>query len=195
MNHYNEPPEKVEPPKVMPPAPPTPLSTKIEILQDALAFDEDRIQHLENEIAQLHIELEEKDYDIKVLTNAHARLREEIERLKQWGRREIERNAKSEIKLRAENTEIQEALQELAKAEYRYRLNHDVEGEGSIEAGRSWDNMRHKGDLARILLTKCSENVCSKSPDGRHSFHQDTDGFHTVLDCTYCGKRQEDNIK
>jgi hypothetical protein len=61
-------------------------------------------------------------------------------------------------KLYAESTELQKALEELANAEYRYRIDHDVRGDGSTEAGRSWDNMRHKGDLARIALTKYSKD-------------------------------------
>lgn len=35
-------------------------------------------------IAELRTELEEKNYDIKILTNGHARLREEVERLEQY---------------------------------------------------------------------------------------------------------------
>ncbi len=53
------------------------------------------------------------------------------------------------------------ALDELQDAEYRYRSDHDVRGDGSLEAGRAWDNMRRCGNRARLILavnpkeTKC----------------------------------------
>jgi hypothetical protein len=33
-------------------------------------------------------------------------------------------------------------------------------------------------------------DFCKKSPNGRHSFYQDTDGFSVVFNCVYCGKRK-----
>lgn len=38
---------------------------------------------------------------------------------------------------------------ELAIREADYRLNHDVHGDGSREAGRSWDRLRRAGDQVR----------------------------------------------
>lgn len=61
------------------------------------------------------------------------------------------------FQLRAENAELLSALKELEHAENRYRADHDVMGDGSIEAGRSWDHMRHSGDRARTLLAKCQD--------------------------------------
>lgn len=33
-------------------------------------------------------------------------------------------------------------------------------------------------------------DVCPQSPDGEHHYYQDTEGFHVVFDCTYCGHRR-----
>lgn len=40
----------------------------------------------------------------------------------------------------------------LAVREADYRLNHDVHGDGSLEAGRSWDRMRRAGQAVRDAL-------------------------------------------
>jgi len=42
----------------------------------------------------------------------------------------------------------------LADAESIYRHDHDVFGDGSLAAGRAWDNMRKCGDRARAILEK-----------------------------------------
>lgn len=42
----------------------------------------------------------------------------------------------------------------LAMRESDYRLNHDVHGDGSREAGRSWDRMRHSGNAIRAAAIR-----------------------------------------
>lgn len=44
------------------------------------------------------------------------------------------------------------AALELAMREADYRLNHDVHGDGSVEAGRSWDRLRRAGDQVRSVV-------------------------------------------
>jgi hypothetical protein len=55
-------------------------------------------------------------------------------------------------RLRSDLDEAMIALDDLAQSEAKYRWCHDANGEGSIEAGRTWDMMRHSGDRARELL-------------------------------------------
>jgi hypothetical protein len=58
---------------------------------------------------------------------------------------------------KAEMAESKECLSNLATCEINYRSDHDVRGEGSIDAGRSWDYMRHSGDRARAFLASHPE--------------------------------------
>jgi hypothetical protein len=64
------------------------------------------------------------------------------------GAKEMERNAL----LRKQLDEARKALDELQQAEAKYRDMHDVIGDGTITAGRAWDEMRHSGDCARLWL-------------------------------------------
>lgn len=50
----------------------------------------------------------------------------------------------------------------LAMREADYRLNHDVHGDGSAEAGRSWDLMRRSGDQIREIALQARPD---NSPD------------------------------
>jgi len=52
----------------------------------------------------------------------------------------------------AEIAEARRRLEELENAEYIYRSDHDVLGDGDIRTGHSWDHMRHSGDRARAFL-------------------------------------------
>jgi len=56
------------------------------------------------------------------------------------------------VQLRTDLEEARERLGELEQAEYNYRADHDVLGDGSIEAGRAWDHMRHCGERSRAFL-------------------------------------------
>lgn len=47
---------------------------------------------------------------------------------------------------------LEEVLIVLQGAEWEYRHGHDLYGDGSMEAGRAWDQMRRAGDKARIVL-------------------------------------------
>jgi hypothetical protein len=47
---------------------------------------------------------------------------------------------------------LRERIEELEQAEYQYRSDHDVLGDGDIRTGHSWDHMRHSGDRARATL-------------------------------------------
>jgi hypothetical protein len=47
---------------------------------------------------------------------------------------------------------LRERLDELCVSEEHYRYMHDHFGEGALETGRAWDNMRHSGDRSRAAL-------------------------------------------
>ena len=51
----------------------------------------------------------------------------------------------------------------LAMREQDYRLNHDVHGDGSREAGRSWDRMRHSGNAIRAAAIRNTTDTESGS--------------------------------
>lgn len=54
-----------------------------------------------------------------------------------------------------------------------------------------WRNTHHVSDWGICKFYKSHElGFCPKSPDGRHSFHQDTENFNVVFDCSYCGQRK-----
>ncbi len=55
-------------------------------------------------------------------------------------------------RLKADLAKAREALTALQDAERRYRQEHDLHGDGSTKAGRAWDVMRRKGDIARAAL-------------------------------------------
>jgi hypothetical protein len=57
----------------------------------------------------------------------------------------------------AEIAEARRRLEELENAEYVYRSDHDVIGDGDIRTGHSWDHMRHSGDRARAFLAAKAE--------------------------------------
>jgi hypothetical protein len=59
--------------------------------------------------------------------------------------------------LHVELDETRKALEELELAEQHYRSDHDVKGDGSLDAGHAWDHMRHSGDHARTILKKYSK--------------------------------------
>jgi hypothetical protein len=70
-----------------------------------------------------------------------------------------ESNEKCTEHIIAQNNENYAALQEaighlveLETCESNYRAAHDARSDGSIEAGRAWDYMRHSGDRAREWL-------------------------------------------
>lgn len=55
----------------------------------------------------------------------------------------------------------------MAVREADYRLNHDVHGDGSMDAGRAWDRMRQAGDAIRdIVLGSGDAALQSEPPDG-----------------------------
>lgn len=56
---------------------------------------------------------------------------------------------------------------QLAMREADYRLNHDVHGDGSREAGRSWDMMRRAGDAVRNLIFGHPTQEQPRSTEGR----------------------------
>ena len=50
------------------------------------------------------------------------------------------------------NPDVVDEAAKLADAEWRYRLCHDLKGDGHIETGRAWDYMRRCGDKLRAAL-------------------------------------------
>ena len=64
----------------------------------------------------------------------------------------VEQAIEEFAQLRARLAEAETLLLSLADAERTYRMLHDLNGDGSIEAGHAWDSMRHKGDKAIAFL-------------------------------------------
>lgn len=59
--------------------------------------------------------------------------------------------------LAAERDALREALERLEVREAAYRHAHDLHGDGSIQAGRAWDQMRRAGNEARTTLERTAQ--------------------------------------
>jgi hypothetical protein len=54
--------------------------------------------------------------------------------------------------LQLERVRLVDALEALERAEADYRHAHDLHGDGSLEAGIAWKDLRQAGDKARKIL-------------------------------------------
>jgi hypothetical protein len=94
--------------------------------------------------------------------------------------------------LRADNRRLREALKEIdtltgVPPMYAWGDN-DAAG---VMATSLHEIGRITEPICAALSIPAVSDVCPKSSDGRHSYHQDYElGYGVVFDCTYCGKRR-----
>ena len=76
------------------------------------------------------------------------------------------------------------ALERLQMAEKTYRLNHDLHGDDSQQAGYYWDKLRQRGDEAREILQEMG-GLTPHAPDA--ASQPCKHGYPSNNECPICG--------